>query len=454
MNASIQFLGAAETVTGSRYLVEAQGARVLVDCGLFQGWKRLRERNWAGLPFDARSLDAVILTHAHIDHTGYLPRLALLGFRGPAYCSKGTADLLHILLPDAGYLQEEEARFANKRGYSKHRPAKPLYTREDAEACLDLLTRKPFYERFEVKPGVTGRFTRAGHIVGSACLELDLGDRTLAFTGDAGRPADPIMKPPDRLPKCDALITESTYGDRRHAEAAVDRAFEQIVNATADRGGVVLVPSFAVGRAQHLLHLVATLKSERRIPDIPVFLDSPMAINATDIFCRHKDDHRLSEDQCRAMCRVAACSKTPDDSKAIDRRSGPMIVISASGMATGGRILHHLEQFLPDDRNTVLLVGFQAAGTRGRSMVDGAGEIKVHGRYVPVRARITQLRGLSAHADYHEMLDWFRASAIAPSHVFVTHGEPTAADAFRRRIRDSLGWEAVVPADGHKHQFT
>lgn len=447
---TITFLGAAETVTGSRYLVEAEGIRVLVDCGLFQGYKKLRERNWAAPPFDPASLDAVLLTHAHIDHTGYFPKLCLLGFAGRAYCTSGTRDLSRVLLPDSGYLQEEEAHHANKWHYTKHRPALPLYTREDAERCLSQLSPVPFYEHFEPTKGVSAKFTRAGHIVGSACLQLQVAGTTITFTGDVGRPIDPIMKPPDPLGPTDFLVTESTYGDRRHPDEDVDTAIEHIVNETVDKGGVILVPSFAVGRSQHLLRIVSQLKEEKRIPDIPVFLDSPMAISATTIFEEHKEDHRLSDEETERMCEAAQYSRTPDDSKAIDRSSDPMIVISASGMATGGRILHHLRRFLPGKKNTVLFVGYQAAGTRGRSLVDGADEIKIHGQYVPVRARVAEVRGLSAHADYREMLDWLGRGTLSPKRVFVTHGEPPAADAFRRRLKDTFGWDAVVPEDGAK----
>ncbi|MCA9674677.1 MAG: MBL fold metallo-hydrolase [Dehalococcoidia bacterium] len=445
MTTRIQFLGATDTVTGSRYLVEARDARVLVDCGLFQGYRKLRERNWAGVPFDVSSLDAVVLTHAHIDHTGYVPKLCKLGFQGPIYCTHGTADLLQILLPDSGYLQEEDARRANKYGYTRHRPAEPLYTKRDAERSLGQLRPVGFGEPFEVASGVTGRFTRAGHILGSACLALRADGATTTFSGDVGRPRDPIMKPPAPLAPTDYLVIESTYGDRRHPAEEVADVLARVVTDTVERGGVIVVPAFAVGRAQHLLHLVATLRAQRRIPELPVFLDSPMAISATKIFCRHVEDHRLSEHECHAMCNSAHYTRTPDESKAIDRRSGPMLVISASGMATGGRVLHHLRCFLPDAKNAVLIVGYQASGTRGRSLVDGADELKIFGEYVPVRARVEQVQGLSAHADYAEMLDWLRPSGLSPRRVFVTHGEPAAADAFRRRLRDTFGWDVVVP---------
>lgn len=447
MSITLTFLGAAETVTGSRYLIESDRARVLVDCGLFQGYKKLRQRNWAALPFLASSLDAVVLTHAHIDHSGYLPKLCKMGFTGKVYCTQGTSDLLKILLPDSGYLQEEDARRANKYGYTRHHPAEPLYTREDAQRCLRRLAPRPYHEPVEVASDVVVTFSRAGHIIGSACLDVRIDNLTVAFTGDVGRPIDPIMKAADPLGPADYLVTESTYGNRRHPEEEVTSELERIVNETTAREGAIVVPAFAVGRAQHLLHVVAQLKADRRIPDVPAFLDSPMAINATGLFCDHTQDHRLSEAECHSMCDAAQYTRTPEESKAIDRRTGPMIVISASGMLSGGRILHHLRRFLPEAGNTVLLVGYQATGTRGRALVEGIDELKLHGQYVPVRARVVQVHGLSAHADSKELLGWLSAGRMAPRRVFVTHGEPSAADAFRRQLCDG-GWNAVVPEDG------
>jgi metallo-beta-lactamase family protein len=444
--AALTFLGGTGTVTGSRYLVESSRSRILLDCGLFQGLKALRQRNWSRLPAPIAWLGAVVLTHAHVDHSGYLPKLYEQGYRGPVFCTHGTRDLLQLLLPDCAFLQEEEARYANKAGYSKHSPAKPLFTREDAAGALRLLEPMPFHEAFSPVPDITLRFTRAGHIVGSACVALSFDGTTLTFSGDVGRPNDPIMKPPEPLSPTDTLVLESTYGDRRHSARSVHDELARVVNETSARGGVVVVPAFAVGRAQHLLHILATLKSEKRIPDLPIHLDSPMAIEATDLFCKHSDDHRLSPEQCRRLSKSAHYARSADESKAIDASAGPMVIVSASGMATGGRVLHHLRRFLPDERNHVLLVGHQTTGTRGRSLLDGAEELKMHGQYVRVRARVSQLDGLSAHADYAEMIAWLRASGIAPKRVFITHGEPAAADALRRRLRDELGWVAKTPA--------
>lgn len=445
----ITFAGAAGTVTGSRYLLElASGARVLVDCGLFQGVKALRERNWAEPRFVPAALDAVILTHAHIDHSGYLPRLMKAGFRGPVYCTNGTADLLAVLLPDAGFLQEEEARHANKHGYAHHRPALPLYTREEAERSLSLLRSVAYHETFTPVPGLTARYTRAGHILGSGCLSLREGDDTIAFSGDLGRAHDPILRGPEPLPACDTLVVESTYGDRRHPTEDASEGLAAIVRDTAQRGGTLVVPAFAVGRAQHLLHLLSELSRAGRIPSLPIYLDSPMAISATEIFRRHQEDHELSSEAIEQMCSIARYSHTPEESKAIDYLDAPKIIISASGMATGGRVLHHLRRFLPDERSTVLMVGYQASGTRGRALLEGTDELKIHGQYVTVRARVKQLEGLSAHADYTEIVEWLRRSQVSPRRVFVTHGEPAAADAMRRRLRDTFGWSPTVPDHG------
>jgi len=445
---SLTFLGATETVTGSRYLLRGSSASVLVDCGLFQGTRKLRDQNWNELPFDPRTLDAVILTHAHIDHSGYVPRLCKAGFRGPVYCTPGTRDLLQLLLPDAGHLQEEEAAHANKWGYAKHHPALPLYTREDAEESLRQLKVIDFHASFTPAPGVVASFTRAGHIIGAASLSISIEGASIVFSGDVGRLCDPIMSPPEPLPPSDYLVVESTYGDRKHSSEDISAALARVIVETVEKRGVLVVPAFAVGRAQHLLYLIGKLRAQGKIPACPVFLDSPMAIDATELFYRHSADHALSRADCSLMSTVASYAQTADDSKAIDRATGPRIIISASGMCTGGRVLHHLQRFLPDERSTILFVGYQAAGTRGRTLVDGADELKLLGQYIPVRARIVQLDGLSAHADYSELLDWLRSSQLAPRSVFVTHGETGASDAFRRRIHDTFGWNVRVPDVG------
>ncbi|MCA9645325.1 MAG: MBL fold metallo-hydrolase [Myxococcales bacterium] len=461
----LAFLGAAETVTGSKYHVETTEARLLVDCGLFQGIKRLRLRNWDPPPIQVPKLDAVLLTHAHIDHSGYLPRLHMMGYRGKVYCTPGTRDLLQILLPDAGYLQEEEARHANLKGYSKHSPAEPLFTREDAERCLRQLVPVEYGKSFEPAAGVTASFSRAGHILGSACLKLEMDGTSIGFSGDVGRPSDPILLPPDPPPEADYLVVESTYGDRRHpTDNSLDDLCKVVKHVVEKRGSLV-IPAFAVGRAQHLLHLLAELKASGRIPPLPVYLDSPMAIDATRIFFEHPEDCRLSESQCEAMRTGTLFSQTPQDSMALDASLEPAIIVSASGMATGGRVLHHLRRFLPDDRSSVLLVGYQAMGTRGRQLLEGSDELKIHGQYVPVKAQVTYIQSLSAHADYRELLDWLLApfgppnnSRRIPRRIFVTHGEPAASDSMRRRISEETrarGWttEVSVPQDGEVQEL-
>jgi metallo-beta-lactamase family protein len=444
----LSFLGAIDTVTGSRYLVEGARGRILLDCGLFQGPKKLRERNWARPSFDAKALDAVVLTHAHIDHSGFLPRLCASGYEGPVYCTRGTRDLLGLLLPDAGRLQEEEARHANKWGYARHAPALPLFTEADARRSLERIEAVDFHCEIEVAEGIGATFTRAGHIIGSACVGIVADGMRITFSGDVGRPHDPLMRPPELLGETDYLVVESTYGDRRHPAEDVTSVLARTIVETVAKRGVLVVPAFAVGRAQHLLDQISRLREEGRIPVCPVFLDSPMAIDATRIFMEHSDDHVLTAKECAARFGSARYARTPDDSKAIDASSGPMIIVAASGMCTGGRVLHHLQRFLPDERTTVLIVGFQAAGTRGRALLDGADEIKVFGQYVPVRARIVAIDGLSAHGDYVELIAWLRAAKLSPREVFVTHGEPASSDAFRRRLHDAFSWRVRVPEVG------
>ncbi|HQR36962.1 MAG TPA: MBL fold metallo-hydrolase [Blastocatellia bacterium] len=445
----LTFLGATGTVTGSKYLVEAGGARVLVDCGLFQGYKQLRLRNWSPLPITPADIDAVVLTHAHIDHTGYVPLLVKRGFKGPVYCSPATRELCGILLPDAGYLQEEEARYMNRHKVSKHEPAEPLYTRDDAERSLKQLEPVPFETDKTIAGGMRMRLKPAGHILGAGHLLLshDEGGRniTVAFSGDVGRPNDPIMPPPSRIERADYLVVESTYGNRTHDPEDPQAVLGDIIRRTADRHGVILIPAFAVGRAQTILLYVLRLKKAGAIPDIPVYLDSPMAIKATGLLTRHCGEHRLSADECDALSSVATYVDSVEASKRVSASSGPMIVISASGMATGGRVLHHLKAFVPDARNTILFVGFQAGGTRGGDMVRGADAIKIHGEYFPIRAEVRSINTLSAHADAAEIIDWLRGFATPPRETFITHGEQDGAEGLRRQIREKLGWNCTVP---------
>lgn len=444
----VTFWGAAEAVTGSRFLVESAGARVLVDCGLFQGVKRLREQNWDPFPVDPASIDAVVLTHAHIDHSGYLPKLVRDGFRGRIWCTPSTAALARILLPDAAHLQEEDARFANKRRSTRHSPALPLFTQEDAARALELLHPRPCGEHFEPASGMTARFSPAGHILGAASAWLSNGSASVLFSGDLGRSADPIMCAPAAPLDADHIIVESTYGDRLHPDDDAMDQLAEVISTTSRRGGIVLVPVFAVGRAQTVLHLLALLRKSGRIPDVPTYLNSPMAVTATELFLRSGGEHRLSEAEVTAMAHGVELVRTVEESKQLTARRGPMIVLSASGMLTGGRVLHHLFQVAPDHRNTIVLAGYQAAGTRGEALLHGASTLRVFGDDIRVRARVVQLDSLSAHADADELINWLGAAPRAPHAVSVVHGEAGAADALRRRIRHQLGWPAAVPGHG------
>lgn len=442
----IQFLGATGTVTGSRYLLTAGKAKVLIDCGLFQGYKQLRLRNWAPAPVAAAKVSSVVLTHAHLDHSGYLPLLVRQGFKGKIHCSEATWDLCKILLPDSGRLQEEDAAYANRRGFSKHTPALPLYTEDDARHALKFFSPVRFGTRFELQGGMSAELTRAGHILGAAIVSIRDAERTVTFSGDLGRVDDPVMGPPAQVSKTDYLIVESTYGNRRHDPTDPMLLLGKIIRETAARGGVVVIPSFAVGRAQVLMYYVHLLKESGAIPDLlPIYLDSPMAKNATEIYQRHSKDHRLTPEQCYDMCHAAKIIGTVDDSKALDQQRVPMVIISASGMATGGRVLHHLKAFATDARNSILFAGYQAGGTRGASMIAGAESIRIHGQDVPLRAQVAQIANLSAHADSDEILAWLARFDGAPRQTFITHGEPDASDALRLRIQKELKWNCRVP---------
>jgi metallo-beta-lactamase family protein len=450
----LAFLGAAGTVTGSKYLLRAARGAVMVDCGLFQGLKELRLRNWQPPPVPPAKVAAVVLTHAHIDHSGYLPLFVKNGFAGPVHASSGTAALCGILLPDSGHLQEEEARYANKRGFSKHKPALPLYTEQDARASLERLAPQRFGQSVRIaEGGFTLTLRPAGHILGACTAVLQAGGVRVAFSGDLGRTNDPVMHPPQPLPEADYLVVESTYGNRRHEQSDPEEALGAHLARALARGGVVVVPAFAVGRAQLLLHFIARLKARAAIPDVPVFLNSQMAANATRLYHKHRAEHRLSEAECRAMCDAAEVVNSADESRALNERRGPMIIVSASGMATGGRVVHHLKAFAPDPRNMIVLPGFQAAGTRGAALAAGAEAIKIHGEYVPVRAEVVKMDNLSAHADYTEILQWLRGFKRPPKRTFVTHGEPAAADELRRRIEETLGWAVSVPGQGEQAQL-
>ena len=441
----IEFLGGTGTVTGSKYLLEHEGRRLLVDCGLFQGLKQLRLRNWEALPVRAEEVDAVVLTHAHLDHSGFVPRFVQLGFKGPVICTPATASLCGLLLPDSGRLQEEQADFANRHGHSKHKPALPLYTERAALASLERFRRVGFEADHAPWPGWHLRFTRAGHILGAASVRVSWPGGSILFSGDLGRSDDLVMRPPQSCEPADYVVVESTYGDRNHGEADTLEALAQVVNRTAARGGVTIIPAFAVGRAQSLLHCLQLLKEARRIPDLPVYLNSPMAADATAILRHHMDEHRLSEQQCGLLSRGTTIVNTAEESRRLNNLRHPAIIVSASGMATGGRVLHHLKAYAPHARNTILFAGFQAAGTRGAAMVGGAESVKIHGIYVPVRAEVAHIDTLSAHADRRQLLAWLE-SVGTPKRVFVTHGEPVAADALRLAIEERHGWAVTVPA--------
>jgi len=453
---TLQFLGATGTVTGSKYLLEHEGRRILIDCGLFQGLKELRQRNWSPPPFDPKSLSLVLLTHAHLDHSGWLPVLYRNGYDGRILATPATRDLCGIVLPDSGHLQEEDARFANRKGFSKHQPALPLYTEEDGRKVVERIDAIGFDESKEVVPGVTATYRAAGHILGAAMIEVRLksagGEKVVLFSGDLGRPAQPIVPDPEKITPCDHLLLESTYGNRDHETVDPKERLAAIVNETVRRGGTVLIPAFAIGRTQHLLFLFREMRAAGTIPrDVPIYIDSPMAIQANKIQLRHPE---ALDDETRALAPGSAAgmglddvkvATTVEESKALNNIAYPAIIISASGMAEGGRILHHLAYKLSDHRSIVVLVGFQAAGTRGRALQDGKPFIKLHGREIPVRARIETLGGLSAHADRGEIVTWLKAGGVRPGRVHLVHGEPEARDALAATITSTLGLDVHRP---------
>lgn len=437
-------LGAAGTVTGSKHLLESGGRRVLVDCGLFQGVKNLRELNWEPLAVEPASIDAVVITHAHLDHTGYLPRLVREGFRGPIVSTEATGAVASIILRDSAYLQERDAAFLNKHKASKHRPALPLYDGEDAERTMDLFQTHPFERQFTLEAGPEVMFRRAGHILGASTVEVSWQGRRLVFTGDLGRYDDPIMFDPEPVASADYLVMESTYGDRvREAADPVD-TLATVIDETVHRGGTVVVPAFAVGRAQTLLYYLWTLREAGRLPDVAIYLDSPMAINASELLGTYSSDHRLEPGVYESMCDMATYTRDPEQSMKISESEEPKIVISASGMATGGRILHHLKAFAPDPRNTIMITGYQVPGTRGASIIAGERHVRIFGEWVPINAQVANLAMLSAHADADELIRWAKGFATPPKKTFVVHGEPQPADTLRRRLEHELGWEATV----------
>lgn len=450
MNTGIRlsFLGAAGTVTGSRHLIDWNGKRLLVDCGMFQGLREHRELNWQPFPVEPRSINAVILTHAHLDHSGWLPRLARCGFSGPVYATAATRDVARLILLDSARLQEKDAEFANRHGFSRHKPALPLYTTADAENALSLFQVTEFGTELRIDEEVSLLFRRAGHILGAATATLRIDGKTLAFSGDLGRFNDPIMMDPENISDADFVIVESTYGDRIHSKIDASAMLKGIIDKTVRRGGTVVIPAFAIGRTQSLLYELWLLKAAGELELVPIYVDSPMATNATSLMTAHMDDHRLQPEVCREAFGMATYVRDVEGSKALSASRMPKVILSASGMATGGRVLHHIKAFGSDPRNTILFAGFQAAGTRGRAMVDGVREVKIHGDWIEIRAEVADLTMLSAHADSNELVRWLGGFISAPQRPFIVHGEPASSAALRDRIESKFGWKCTIPKLG------
>jgi metallo-beta-lactamase family protein len=458
--AELSFWGGVGTVTGSKYLIEANGIKILIDCGLFQGLRELRERNWQELPFDPATVDAVLITHAHIDHTGYLPRFVARGFKGPIYCSRGTADLVKILLPDSARLQEEDADYRNRHNLSRHAPALPLYTEEDAHAAMDLLRPVPNNgEPVELGPGVRASFRIAGHILGSSLVLVEIDGagadgtgRKVLFSGDLGHYDQPIIQDPQPPPACDYLLIESTYGDRLHEPEEPGEKLARIINDAAKRNGPILIPAFAVGRTQELVYLIRELEEEKKIPILPVRVDSPMAAAATQIYSRTREEQ--DEEYASILARrvhplrthnmVTASSR--QESMNLNKEQGARIIISASGMMTGGRVLHHAIRMVPDENATLVFVGYQAAGTIGRRIQNGEHEVRIMKQFVPVRCRVESIGGFSAHADWGEVLRWLSGMPAGLRRAFTTHGEAESAAAMAQHIHEKFGWD-IAPAE-------
>lgn len=450
----LTFLGAAGTVTGSKYLVEAEGKRLLVDCGLFQGLKELRLRNWNPLPEKPSTFDWCVLTHAHLDHTGYLPRLVRDGFRGPIYADAATIELTNIILADSAHLQEEDAETARRGGYSKHAQPQPLYGPADVGPTVNLLREISRADPFTISPQFTVHPHDAGHILGSSSIELTITENgkkmVVLFSGDVGRYNQPILKDPEVPPRCDVLLCESTYGDRDHPSDSPEDELAEIINRVVKRGGQIVIPAFAVDRTQSIMYILRKLEDAKRIPALPVYVDSPMAINVTEFYMRHHEDHDLhfTEDEKKGNpldAHTVHYMRTVDDSKKINQVRTPAIIISASGMATGGRVLHHLARLAPDSRNAILLAGFQAEGTRGRALEEGAKSLRIHGEDVPVAAEVTNLRQFSAHAGQSELMRWLTGLPAPPRQTYLTHGEPQASAALKAKIESAFRWRVALP---------
>ncbi len=442
---NIHFLGAAGTVTGSKYLLKFPGKNILVDCGMFQGVKKLRELNWQYLPVNVEDIDLVLLTHGHMDHTGFLPRLVRMGFRGPIWGTAPSLDIAEIILRDSAKIQEEEAKKANEESYTKHDPAEPLYNTDDVEKTLPFFEDKEEGNWIEVDENIRVRFQYNGHILGATFIEMEAYSKTFIFSGDVGRMKDSLLKDPKRPDKADILFLESTYGDRLHPDTDADRKLGTIIRETIEKQGTLIIPSFAVERAQLLMHLLWQLRKKGKIPSVPIILDSPMGASVLELFNRHHEWHKLSAEECRAMSNEVRVVQSYKETWDIIEEDQPKIVIAGSGMVTGGRVLTYLQQYIDRPETTVLLAGYQAEGTRGRQLLDGCNEIKFYGKYHPVKARIEEIEALSAHADQSELLEWAGKISEKPEKVFIVHGEPQASDMLRLKLKDNLGWEAEIP---------
>jgi metallo-beta-lactamase family protein len=442
----IHFLGASGTVTGSKYLLKCPGCNILVDCGLFQGLKKLRELNWQQLPVNASDIDYLFLTHGHLDHTGYLPRLVSMGFKGAVWGTPPTLDITEIILRDSAKIQEEDAERANKDGFTKHSPAEPLYNTLDVEKTLRLFTAQPVDKWIKINQHIRMRFRHVGHILGATFIELDVDGKRLVFSGDVGRKDDLLLRDPVKPEQADILFLESTYGDRIHPEQNSLNKLKDVIRTTTDSGGTLIIPSFAVERAQLLMYLIYLLHIEKSISSsLPVILDSPMAISALSVFRKHPDWHKLSNEQCIGMTERVTAVQSFSETIEIIHNPIPKIIIAGSGMVGGGRVLSYLEHYVGKEETTVLLAGFQAEGTRGRQLMEGADEIKFFGKYHKVKAKVDMLEGLSAHADRDELLDWISEIQKPPDRLFLTHGEPHSLDALRVKIRNDMGWEPEIP---------
>ncbi len=442
---SIKFLGAASTVTGSKHLLQTAGKNILIDCGLFQGIKALRLKNWEPLPVSASKIDTVIITHAHLDHCGYLPLLVKSGFKGNILMTAPTRDLVEIILRDSAKIQEEDAEKANKYGYSKHKPALPLYGTSDVEKALALFNTYNDKEWITLSPDIRFRFVKNGHILGSCFVEMECYGKKIVFSGDIGRNKSELLERPSRIDAADFLVMESTYGNRLHSKENALNELSDVINTTIHRKGSILIPSFAVGRAQELMHMILSLKHKLNIPDVPVFMDSPMGADATDILSKYPDWHKLTKEECNALHNNITIIRDWHDTEKVINKKGSKIVIAASGMMTGGRVLEYLIHYIGNRKNTVMMVGYQAEGTRGRALLEGVHELKIHGKYYPVHSNVCEITSLSAHGDQQEMIDWIKQFKQKPSKIFLVHGEPVAQEAFRIKILDELGIDTIIP---------